>query len=56
MYPITIELAMWSKKHLGEQLNAFSLKYLDSIAELGKEKHYEDTITRLKSTLPKALN
>ena len=56
MYPITIELAMWSKKHLVKQLNTFSLKYLDSVAELGKEKHYEDTITRLKSTLPKALN
>jgi DNA-binding HxlR family transcriptional regulator len=48
LYPMIIEMALWSKKHLNVTFSPLAIDVFNNINEIGVEKHISNTINALK--------
>lgn len=48
LYPIMVEMALWSKKHLNVAFHPLAIDMFENIDEIGVEKHFSNTINTFK--------
>ena len=48
LYPIMVEMSLWSKKHLNVAFHPLAIDMFENIDEIGVEKHISNTINAFK--------